>query len=105
MKEKNVQEVKLLMDKGQEFQLIDVREPHEYEAANLGGQLMPLGTIINHSEEIRRDVPVIVHCRSGARSAAAIAELERRFQFDNLYNLKGGIMAWSKEIDPAMKIS
>lgn len=104
MKEKTVSELKSMQEQGEDFQLIDVREPHEYEQSNLGGELMPLGTLLSVSDQIRKDVPVIVHCRSGARSAAAINELEKRFGFTNLYNLKGGILAYSREINPAIQV-
>ncbi len=103
MKEKTVAELKSWMDSAHTFQLIDVREPHEYDICNLSAELIPLGEIVNEAEKIRRDVPVIVHCRSGARSAAAIAELEKRFGYENLYNLKGGILAYAKEIDPSLQ--
>jgi rhodanese-related sulfurtransferase len=105
MKEKTVAELKQMMDEGVNFQLIDVREEHEFDMANLNGELIPLGNLILEAEKIRKDVPVIVHCRSGSRSAAAINELEKRFGYDNLYNLKGGIMAYSKEIDPNLTVS
>lgn len=104
MKEKTVSELKAMSDVGVEFQLIDVREPHEFDICNLHGELIPLGTVVNEAERIRKDVPVIIHCRSGARSAAAITELERRFGFDNLYNLKGGIIAYAHEIDPSLTV-
>ena len=102
VKEITVQELKQLQDSGEDFQLIDVREPHEYEVANLGGELIPLGTISGHADKVARDKKVIVQCRSGARSAKAINELEVGFGFDNLYNLKGGIIAYAKEIDPSI---
>lgn len=105
MKEKTVAELKQMLDEGIDFQLIDVREEHEFDAANINGELIPLGNIISEVEKIRKDVPVIVHCRSGSRSAAAINELEKRFGYENLYNLKGGIMAYSKEIDPSLTVS
>lgn len=104
MKEKSVTELNEMKKSGALFQLIDVREPHEFEIANLGGELIPLGNLVNEVEKIRKDVPVIIHCRSGARSAAAVNELERRFGFDNLYNLKGGILAYAKEIDPGISV-
>jgi adenylyltransferase/sulfurtransferase len=104
MKEKTVSELKAMQDAGEPFQLIDVREPHEYDICNLQAALIPLGTIVNEAEQIRRDVPVIIHCRSGARSAAAVTELERRFGFDNLYNLKGGILAYAHEIDSSLTV-
>ncbi len=79
---------------GRAFQLIDVREPHEYEATNIGAELIPLATVSEQAHRLSRELPVVVHCRSGARSAKAIRELEDRFGFDNLYNLKGGILAY-----------
>jgi rhodanese-related sulfurtransferase len=102
MKEITVRELKEMKDQGQDFQLIDVRESYEYDIAQIGGQLIPLATVIDNKDQISRDKKVIVHCRSGKRSAAAIMELEKQFGFDNLYNLKGGIMAWSDEIDPTV---
>jgi adenylyltransferase/sulfurtransferase len=105
IKEKTVSELKQWQDGGVDFQLIDVREPHEFEVANLGGKLIPLGLIVNEADQIRTDIPVIIHCRSGARSAAAVSELERRFSLTNLYNLKGGILAYAREIDPSLQVS
>lgn len=105
MKEKTVSELKQMRDDGVDFQLIDVREEHEFDMCNLEGDLIPLGNLLTDIEKIRKDVPVIVHCRSGSRSAAAINELEKRFGYENLYNLKGGIMAYSKEIDSSIIVS
>jgi sulfur-carrier protein adenylyltransferase/sulfurtransferase len=102
MQEITVQELKAMQDAGEDFQLIDVREPYEFEIANLGGELIPLSEIADDEDRISKDKKVVVHCRSGKRSATAIMELERRFGFDNLYNLKGGILAWSDEIDPSI---
>ena len=94
MKEITVQELKQMQENGEDFQLIDVREPNEYEAANLGAELIPLGDVLNHVEEIDRNKKVVIHCRSGARSGRAIELLETHEDFDNLYNLKGGILAY-----------
>jgi rhodanese-related sulfurtransferase len=102
MKEITVKELKQMMDEGRDFQLIDVREVKEYDFANIGGELMPLGQILDFTEQIARDKPVIVHCRSGARSAQAIMQLEQSEDFNNLYNLKGGILAWADEIDTSI---
>ncbi len=99
VKEITVQELNELMIEGADFQLIDVREPHEYGIANLEGELIPLATVSSAAHRISKEKQVIVHCRSGVRSAKAIRELENLFGFENLYNLKGGILAWSKEID------
>ena len=104
MKEISVQELKEKIDNGEDFQLIDVREDFEYEMSNLGGTLIPLGGILIEAEQIAKDKPVIVQCRSGKRSAAAIMQLEQQFGFNNLYNLKGGILAWAEEIDPTIQV-
>jgi adenylyltransferase/sulfurtransferase len=102
MKEITVQQLKDLKDRKQDFQLIDVREEHEYEISNLGGELIPLGTIMNNNERISKDRQVIIYCRSGARSAAAVTQLEKQFGYTNLYNLKGGILAYADQIDPGL---
>lgn len=94
VKEITVQELKTLMDEKKDFQLIDVREEFEYEAANIGATLIPLGNNLLEAEKIDKDKLVVIHCRSGARSAAAIMQLEQQFGFTNSVNLKGGILAW-----------
>ena len=104
MKELSVADLKIKMDRREDFQLIDVREPHEYEAANIGGKLIPLSTILENQELISREKQVIVHCKGGVRSAAAIFQLESKFGFTNLYNLKGGILAYAKEVDPSLNV-
>jgi rhodanese-related sulfurtransferase len=103
MKEISVQELKEKQDKGEDFQLIDVREDFEYEMSNLGGLSIPLGGILIESEKIDKDKPVVVMCRSGKRSAAAIMQLEQQ-GFTNLYNLQGGILAWADQIDPTINV-
>lgn len=105
MKEKTVQELKQLFDSKADFQLIDVRESYEFDTANLGGELIPLGSLMDHVDMISRIKPVIIHCRSGARSAAAVNQLEKSGNFTNLYNLKGGILAYANEIDPSLATS
>ncbi len=103
MNEITVQELKQKIDAGEDFQLIDVREEFEFELSNLNGLVIPLGGILIEADKIAKDKPVIVHCRSGARSAAAIMQLETQ-GFTNLYNLKGGIIAWATEIEPGMQV-
>jgi len=103
MKEISVQELKEKIDKGEDFQLIDVREDFEYEVSNLGGLLIPLGGILIEANKVAKDKPVIVQCRSGKRSAAAIMQLEQ-LGYTNLYNLQGGILAWANEIDPTLNV-
>ncbi|MEO6167082.1 MAG: molybdopterin-synthase adenylyltransferase MoeB [Chitinophagales bacterium] len=87
---------------GEDFQLIDVREPHEYEIVNISAELIPLATISSNADKIARDKKVVVHCKMGGRSAKAIRELEENFGFDNLYNLKGGILGYIDEIKPEL---
>ena len=103
MKEISVQELKNKIDNQEDFQLVDVRESFEYEMSNLQGDLIPLGGILIEADKISKDKPVVIHCRSGARSAAAIMQLES-MGFTNLYNLKGGIIAWATEIDPSIQV-
>jgi len=102
MKTVNVQELKQLIDENQDFQLIDVREPFENDLCSLDGNLIPMGEIIVRMDEIRKDKKVIVLCRSGMRSANVIRYLEQHHGYSNLFNLTGGILAWSAEIDPSM---
>jgi adenylyltransferase/sulfurtransferase len=100
MKEVTVQELKKLMDSHADFQLIDVREPHEYDICNLEGELIPMSDIPGSVDKIARDKQVVLHCRSGKRSGDMLLWLEKNHGFTNLYNLKGGILAWAREIDP-----
>lgn len=98
MKEITVKELKQLVDDKADFQLIDVREEYEFEEANLNGQLIPMGEVMDNLDKISRDKKVVVHCRSGKRSATVIQALETQHGFTNLYNLKGGILAYIEEI-------
>lgn len=100
--EVSVKEFKDWLDRGEDIQVIDVREPHEYNIAEIGGELIPLNSVADNVDKISRDKKVVVHCRSGKRSADAIRELRKNFGYNNLYNLKGGILAWSEEIDPGV---
>ncbi len=102
VKEITVLELKQLMDEKKDFQLIDVREQFEYDTSNLGAELIPLGNILLEADKINKDKIVVIHCRSGARSAAAIMQLQQQMGFDNLYNLKGGILAWIEQVDPSL---
>jgi adenylyltransferase/sulfurtransferase len=88
--------------RGEKFQLIDVREPHEYDIVNLGGELIPLATVSENADKIDKDKKVVLHCKMGGRSAKAIRELEEKYGFENLYNLKGGILAYIDEVKPEL---
>ena len=103
LKEISVQEFKEWKDEGKDIQVIDVREPFEYDLVNIGGELMPLSSITEYVDQIRKDIPVVVHCKGGVRSARAITEL-KKYGFDNLYNLKGGIIAYIKEVETSLPV-
>jgi adenylyltransferase/sulfurtransferase len=95
----SVSELKRKMDAGEAFQLIDVREPFEYEIARIdGARLIPLGEIPDRASGLPREQAIVVHCHSGQRSAQAVRLLQQR-GFTSVYNLDGGIDAWSDEID------
>lgn len=83
--------------------VIDVREPTEYETCNLPtAKLIPLGSLPERVAEIPRDVPVVVHCHHGGRSARAVAFLQQQ-GYSNAVNLAGGIHDWAVRIDPSMR--
>lgn len=98
MKVVTVQDVKKMQDEGTDFQFIDVREIHEFEGDNLGAELISLGTVPSNVEKFSKDKPVVIHCRSGARSGQACMFLEQNFGYTNVYNMQGGIMAYRAEI-------
>lgn len=103
VKEITVQELKQYFDSKLDFQLIDVREKHEYDFVNLGGELIPLNTVLDNKHKIDTEKPVVVHCKGGVRSAKAIQALEEE-GYTNLINLKGGIVAYAKEVDKTMPV-
>jgi adenylyltransferase/sulfurtransferase len=102
MKEITPIELKRWMDEGRSFQLIDIREPHEIQISSIGGEHIPMGQITDQIDRLRKDIPVVIYCRSGSRSAAVIRHLEAKAGLDNLYNLKGGLLAYASEVDPAL---
>ena len=104
MDEITAPELKARLANGHKLQLLDVREPSEFEICNLGGDLIPLSELPKQTDRVRRDIPVVVICHHGFRSAQAINFLNQRFGFDNLLNLKGGIHAWATQVDPEMAV-
>ncbi len=102
MKEITVQELKNKMDSNETFQLIDVREPYEVDICTIGGESIPMGDIMANIDRVSKEIPVVVHCRSGKRSAAVISALEMH-GYDNLYNLRGGILAYAEEVDSSLE--
>lgn len=103
MEEITATELKERLDRGDDIQLIDVREPDEYEKARIdGAKLIPLGEVVNRREEIDEERETVVHCKGGVRSARAIEALTRAGHKGRLVNLKGGITAWSNDADPSV---
>jgi molybdopterin/thiamine biosynthesis adenylyltransferase/rhodanese-related sulfurtransferase len=99
----SVHDLKRKRDAREAIQLIDVREPFEFEIARIdGAKLIPLGQLANRLHELKRNGHTVVHCHTGMRSAQAVQML-RETGFTNVYNLEGGIDAWANEIDPAMQ--
>jgi molybdopterin/thiamine biosynthesis adenylyltransferase/rhodanese-related sulfurtransferase len=95
-------ELKKMMDEHRPFVLIDVREPHEYEICRIpGSTLIPLGEIAQRMNELNSADEIVVHCRSGMRSAKAV-QILMQAGFRKIHNLKGGILAWSDEVDPSV---
>ena len=92
-----VQDLRTRLEAGDKFVFIDVREPWEYEEFNLGAQLIPLNTLVNSMYELdeHKDSEIILHCRSGVRSAMAQGLLLAN-GFKNVLNLKGGVIAWQE---------
>ena len=94
----SVKEFKARRDSGEDIFLLDVREPYEYQIAQIGGTLIPQNDVPNRLAEIPRDREIVVQCRSGARSQR-IAELLKQSGYTQVVNLAGGILAWADEID------
>jgi adenylyltransferase/sulfurtransferase len=92
------------LDRGERVTIIDVREPHEWEIANLqnhGSRLIPLGQIADRANELNREDDIVVHCKMGGRSAKAYDVLKKA-GFNKIKNLKGGILAWADQVDRTM---
>jgi len=95
-------DLKQRMDSGENLFIVDVREPYEYQIANIGARLIPQNEVPNRLAEIPRDREIIVHCRSGVRSQR-IAEFLSQSGYPRVSNLAGGILAWADEVDPKMQ--
>lgn len=96
-------ELKARMDAGEDVQLIDVRQPHEYDYAKIpGAKLIPMSEMMARLGELDRNREAIIHCHMGGRSARVIEVLERAGYEGKLTNLTGGISAWSAEVDPSV---
>ena len=94
-----VEDLARLREEGADFFLLDVREPHEVAIATLGGVNIPLARVAQSLADIPRDRKVVVHCKLGGRSAKAVVAL-RQLGYDDVWNVAGGITAWSERIAP-----
>ena len=95
-------EVKQMIDSGEDFILVDVREPHEYQIASISkATLIPLGQLPNRLSELPKDANIVCHCKSGVRSAKAV-DLLKQSGYIRVRNMKGGILAWSDKVDPSV---
>lgn len=104
VREITVHQLKEMMDNKEDFALIDVREPDEVEICTMNGINIPLGVIDVNVDKIPRDKKVIIHCRSGKRSYMAALFLQQEHQYENLYNLNGGITEYAKKIDASLTL-
>ena len=97
-----VTEVKAKLDRGDDFLLLDVREPHEYQICKIpGSRLIPLGEVPRRLHELDKNADIVIHCKSGMRSAKACGILKQA-GFEHVRNMKGGILAWSDQVDPSV---
>jgi adenylyltransferase/sulfurtransferase len=87
---------------GKAHQLVDIRELYEVETCSIGGDHIPMGEIVERMNEIKRDMPVVIHCKSGRRSEAVVTYL-RSVGLLNVFSLRDGIMGWAEAIDPSME--
>jgi sulfur-carrier protein adenylyltransferase/sulfurtransferase len=99
--EMQVEELKRRLDAGEDLFVLDVREPHEYQICNINGHLIPLGDLPKRVHELDSSREIVAHCRSGVRSAKAVAFLQQA-GFKKVHNLAGGILAWADRVDPKM---
>jgi rhodanese-related sulfurtransferase len=98
-----VKELKEMIDNGEDFQLIDIRQPEEREMANIGGKHIMMGEIPERLDEISKTEKVVLYCRSGRRSGIMLEFMRYAYGYTNLINLEGGILAWAEEIDPSIE--
>ncbi|MEO6902911.1 MAG: rhodanese-like domain-containing protein [Bacteroidia bacterium] len=101
MKEITVIELNELKNNKADFQLIDIREEHEIDICEIGGEHIAMGDVMDNLHKISKDKQVVIHCRSGARSASICNALEKN-GYKNVYSLTGGIIAWINEIDNSL---
>jgi rhodanese-related sulfurtransferase len=100
----SVQELKEMQDNKEDFVIVDVREDYELEKCSLGGIHIPVALIDKSVDQIPKDKMVIMLCRSGKRSYMATLFLQQEYNYDNLYNLNGGIIAYARDIDKSLQL-
>ncbi|UYZ63004.1 rhodanese-like domain-containing protein [Hymenobacter weizhouensis] len=99
------EELHARLQRGDDLQLIDVRQPEEFDYCRIeGSQLIPLGDLPGRAEEIDPDRPAVLICHHGVRSMQALGYLQHRLGLENLLNLRGGIHAWSLRVDPSVAV-
>jgi adenylyltransferase/sulfurtransferase len=99
MADMTVDELKKRLERGDDLFVLDVREPHEYQICNIGGYLIPLNDLPRRVSELDSSREIVVHCKTGGRSAKA-ADFLRQSGFSKVHNLAGGINAWAERVDP-----
>lgn len=104
MREITPTELKSRLDRGEDFLVIDLREDYETDSGTIADRHIPLAELKKRCGEIRRQGPVVLYCRSGKRSAAAVRSLEVDEGFENLFFLCGGLEAWAHDIDPDLTV-
>lgn len=92
-------ELKEMISRKDHFLLIDVREPHEHDAFNIGGELMPLSVIMEHIDKIPAGIPVVFYCQKGIRSVIAIQRLQSKLPGNTFLNLSGGMESWKNHFN------
>lgn len=96
-------ELKARLDAGEDLFLLDVRELDERDICNIGGELIPMGTVASQLARIPKDKEVVVYCRSGGRSDRIARELVGLHGYSRVANLAGGMLRWSDDVDPTMR--
>ena len=92
----------IISSKREDIQLIDIRHDYEYEICCIGGEKIDMYSITDNIDKISTDKKVIIYCRTGERSSSVVKVLEKKFSFDNIYNLEGGIMKWRDDVDSSL---
>lgn len=101
----DVQTLKKWREENTDHQLIDVREPWEVEIGHINGLHITMDSFLDSIEEVRRDIPVVIYCKSGNRSAAVVHHLTRQLGYENVNDLNGGLQAWANEVDSNIEVA